>query len=340
MEVLLTGGMGYIGSHTAVQMIEAGMTPVILDNLCNSDKEVLNRIHTLTGKTVAFYEGDVRDKALLAKIFQEHPIQAVVHFAGLKAVGESVEKPLEYYDNNIGGSVALLEAMHAAQVKTIVFSSSATVYGDPAKMPITEETPLGETTNPYGTSKAMIERIYQDFYKTHHNEGWSIILLRYFNPVGAHKSGIMGEDPQGYPNNLFPYVSQVAVGRLPKINVYGNDYNTKDGTGVRDYIHVTDLADGHVVALQKLAGVDNCHIYNLGTGQGSSVLDVIHAFNKACGKELPYEICPRRAGDIATSYASPAKAKADLGWETHFDLQDMVNDTWNWQSKNPMGYKK
>ncbi len=336
MKVLVTGGMGYIGSHTCVQMIKAGMEPVIVDNLCNSKALVLERIEALTGVRPVFHEGDVRDEAFLNRVFSQHNIKAVIHFAGLKAVGESVVKPLEYYDNNITGSLVLVRAMRKAGVKSIVFSSSATVYGDPDVVPITEASPVGATTNPYGRSKYMVEECLSDFY--HAQPDWSITLLRYFNPVGAHPSGTMGEDPQGIPNNLMPYIAQVAVGRREKLSVYGNDYPTPDGTGVRDYIHVMDLADGHIAALHSLRTKEGLHIYNLGTGRGSSVLDMVKAFSNACGHSIPYEICERRAGDIAECWASTAKAEKDLGWKATRTIADMTSDTWRWQSNNPEGY--
>jgi len=341
MKVLVTGGMGYIGSHTCVQMINAGMEPIILDNLCNSSEEVLNRIEALTQKRPVFYQGDVRNEALVDHVFSENKdIHAVIHFAGLKAVGESVQKPLEYYDNNVNASLVLLRCMRKANVKNLIFSSSATVYGDPAVVPITEDTPIGGTTNPYGTSKLMVERCISDFYaSTKGEQGWSLALLRYFNPVGAHPSGTMGEDPQGMPNNLMPFIAQVAVGRRDHLSIFGNDYDTPDGTGVRDYIHVMDLADGHIAALNALQDKEGLHIYNLGTGKGTSVLEMVNAFSQAAGKKIPYEICPRRPGDIATCYASTDKAAKDLGWKAKYSLADMTQDSWHWQSKNPNGYK-
>ena len=337
MKVLVTGGMGYIGSHTCVQMIEAGITPVIIDNLCNAKREVLNRIKNLTQTTPVFYEGDVRDETLLDRVFSEQKIDSVVHFAGLKAVGESVAKPLEYYDNNVNGSLVLARAMRKAGVKSLVFSSSATVYGDPASVPITESFPTGATTNPYGRSKYMVEECLRDLF--HAEPDWSITLLRYFNPVGAHPSGTMGEDPQGIPNNLMPFIAQVAVGRRDHLSVFGDDYATPDGTGVRDYIHVMDLADGHIAAIRGVGNKAGLHIYNLGTGQGSSVLDMVNAFIAACGHDVPYQICPRRPGDIAECWASTAKAEADLGWKATRTIEQMTADTWNWQSKNPNGYE-
>ncbi|WP_332397213.1 UDP-glucose 4-epimerase GalE [Vibrio metschnikovii] len=336
MSVLITGGMGYIGSHTCVQMIEAGLEPIIIDNLCNAKTEVLNRIEVLTGKKPTFYQGDVRDEALLDSIFSAHTIQAVIHFAGLKAVGESVSKPLEYYDNNVNGSLVLTRSMRKAGVKTIVFSSSATVYGDPKVVPITESSPTGATTNPYGSSKHMVEQCLSDLFVA--EKDWSITLLRYFNPVGAHPSGSMGEDPQGIPNNLMPFIAQVAVGRREKLSVFGDDYATSDGTGVRDYIHVMDLADGHIAALNTVGKKAGLHVYNLGTGKGSSVLEMIAAFSDACGKPVPYEVCPRRPGDIAQCWASTEKAERELGWKAQYTLAQMTADTWHWQVKNPNGY--
>ncbi|PNH77773.1 UDP-glucose 4-epimerase GalE [Vibrio diazotrophicus] len=336
MAVLITGGMGYIGSHTCVQMIEAGLEPIIIDNLFNSKVEVLNRIEALTGKQPKFYQGDVRDEVFLDSVFSEHDIQAVIHFAGLKAVGESVAKPLEYYDNNVNGSLVLARCMRKAGVKSLIFSSSATVYGDPEVVPITEESPVGATTNPYGRSKFMVEECFRDLF--HAEKEWSITLLRYFNPVGAHPSGTMGEDPQGIPNNLMPFIAQVAVGRREKLSVFGNDYPTHDGTGVRDYIHVMDLADGHIAALKAVGELSGLHIYNLGTGKGSSVLEMAEAFGAACGKPVPYEICPRRSGDIAECWASTAKAERELGWKATRSVAEMTSDTWKWQSNNPQGY--
>lgn len=336
MDVLITGGMGYIGSHTCVQMIAAGMTPIMVDNLCNAKAEVLNRIEALTGVRPALYQGDIRDEAFLDSVFAKHDVQAVIHFAGLKAVGESVSKPIEYYDNNVNGTLVLVRSMRKAGVKSLVFSSSATVYGDPQTVPITETSPTGATTNPYGRSKYMVEQCLADLVVA--EPEWSITLLRYFNPVGAHPSGTMGEDPQGIPNNLMPFIAQVAVGRREKLAVFGNDYATPDGTGVRDYIHVMDLADGHIAALQVVGTQAGLHIYNLGTGKGSSVLDMVNAFSQACGKAVPYEICPRRPGDIAECWASTEKAQRELGWQAKLSLADMTADTWRWQSNNPQGY--
>lgn len=336
MKVLVTGGAGFIGSHTVVELLNSGYEVVIIDNLANAKKESLIRIEKITGKKAAFYEADVRDSNALETIFSAHKIDWVIHFAGLKAVGESVQKPLEYYDNNLYSTLVLLQVMRAHGVKNFVFSSSATVYGDPERLPLDEDCRLS-TTNPYGTTKLMQENILKDLWASDHE--WNIAILRYFNPVGAHESGLIGEDPKGIPNNLMPYVAQVASGKLKSIGVFGNDYSTPDGTGVRDYIHVVDLARGHVAAIGHLksAGV---HIYNLGTGNGYSVLNMIHAFSKACGKDLPYEIKPRRAGDIAACFATSAKAEKELGWKAEYDLEKMCADQWNWQKNNPNGYEK
>ena len=336
MKVLVTGGMGYIGSHTCIQMIEAGIEPIILDNLGNSKVAVLDRIEALTQVRPVFYQGDIRDEAFLDSIFAEHTISSVIHFAGLKAVGESVAKPLEYYDNNVNGSLVLARSMRKANVKSIVFSSSATVYGDPAIVPITENSPTGATTNPYGRSKYMVEECFSDLFDAEND--WSITLLRYFNPVGAHPSGTMGEDPQGIPNNLMPFIAQVAVGRRESLSGFGNDYPTPDGTGVRDYIHVMDLADGHIAALKAVGEKSGLHIYNLGTGKGSSVLEMVEAFAQASGKPVPYTLCPRRAGDIAECWASTEKAEKELGWKATRNVMEMSADTWRWQSNNPKGY--
>ena len=336
MKVLVTGGMGYIGSHTCVQMINAGLEPIILDNLSNSKSAVLERVHALTGVTPLFYEGDVRNQAILSQIFSEQKIDSVIHFAGLKAVGESVEKPLEYYDNNVHGTLVLVDEMAKANVKSLVFSSSATVYGDPTEMPINELTPTGDVTNPYGRSKYMVEECLRDIHFA--DPTWSITLLRYFNPVGAHPSGTMGEDPQGIPNNLMPFIAQVAVGRREYLSVFGDDYPTPDGTGVRDYIHVMDLSDGHVAALNVVGQKSGLHIYNLGTGQGSSVLQMVNAFSLACGHDIAYKICPRRSGDIAECWANTQKAEQELGWKARYKVADMAQDTWRWQSENPQGY--
>ena len=334
--ILVTGGAGFIGSHTVVELIQAGHLPVIIDNLCNASPQVIGRIAEITGYTPAFYQGDIRDRELLRRIFAEHPIQSVIHFAALKAVGESVKKPLEYYSNNVSGSLILLEEMQRAGVKSIVFSSSATVYGDPDTVPITETAPLGQATNPYGASKQMMERMMADLHTA--DPEWSVILLRYFNPIGAHPSGRIGEQPNGIPNNLVPYVCQVAAGKLAELSVFGDDYPTPDGTGVRDYIHVVDLALGHVAALDKKSREAGVHIYNLGTGKGSSVLDIIRAFEAASGQKIPYAIKPRRAGDIAECYADPARAAAELDWHAARSLNDMMRDSWRWQSGNPNGY--
>ena len=336
MTILVTGGAGYIGSHTCVELLNAGYDVVIIDNLYNSNQKAVDRIEEITGKKVKFYPDDMMDRAAVKRVFDENKIDAVIHFAGLKAVGESVHKPIEYYRTNIGSTLNLTDEMRAHGCKNIIFSSSATVYGDPAEIPITENCPKGTCTNPYGWTKWMQEQILTDIHTA--DPEWNVILLRYFNPIGAHKSGLIGEDPKGIPNNLLPYVAQVAIGKLPEINVFGNDYDTPDGTGVRDYIHVVDLARGHVKAIERFAKKDGVFICNLGTGHGYSVLDVIHAFEKACGKELPYVIRERRPGDIATCYSSPAKAEKELGWIAEYDLEDMCRDSWNWQQKNPNGY--
>ncbi len=338
MAIMVTGGCGYIGSHTCVQLINSGYEPVIVDNLYNSKKVVLDRIEKITGKKPKFYEGDVRDRPFLDRIFQENQIESVIHFAALKAVGESVHKPLEYYDNNVYGSIILLQAMRAANVKNMIFSSSATVYGTQPIVPYVETMGTGEPTQPYGRSKLFIEKILQDLNKA--EKGWSISLLRYFNPVGAHPSGLMGEDPQGIPNNLMPFITQVAIGIRPSLSVFGNDYDTPDGTCVRDYIHVMDLADGHLAAMKYSQKQNGIHIFNLGSGKGNSVLEVIHAFEKASGKKLPWHYAPRREGDLAAYWADATKAKQLLHWETHKSLQDMVQDSWNWQNKNPKGYEE
>ena len=336
MTILVTGGAGYIGSHTCVELLNAGYDVVIIDNLYNSSQKAVDRIEEISGKKVKFYPDDMMDRAAVKRVFDENKIDAVIHFAGLKAVGESVHKPIEYYRTNIGSTLNLTDEMRAHGCKNIIFSSSATVYGDPAEIPITENCPKGTCTNPYGWTKWMQEQILTDIHTA--DPEWNVILLRYFNPIGAHKSGLIGEDPKGIPNNLLPYVAQVAIGKLPEINVFGNDYDTPDGTGVRDYIHVVDLARGHVKAIERFAKKDGVFVCNLGTGHGYSVLDVIHAFEKACGKELPYVIRERRPGDIATCYSSPAKAEKELGWTAEYDLEDMCRDSWNWQQKNPNGY--
>ena len=337
-KILVTGGAGYIGSHTVVELIEAGYDVVVVDNLSNSSKESLNRVEQITGKEVKFYENDIADMEAMDKIFSKNDIDAVIHFAGLKAVGESVEKPLEYYKNNIAGTLNMCEVMRKHNVKNIVFSSSATVYGDPETVPITEECPKGVCTNPYGWTKSMLEQILSDFNVA--DPEWNVILLRYFNPIGAHKSGMIGEDPNGIPNNLMPYITKVATKQLEKLNVFGDDYPTPDGTGVRDYIHVVDLAKGHVKALKKIVENPGVKIYNLGTGNGYSVLEVVKNFEEASGVEIPYVIAPRRAGDIAECYADPSLAKEELGWEAEFGIKEMCADSWNWQKNNPSGYTK
>ena len=337
-KILITGGAGYIGSHTALELLNEGYEVVVYDNLCNSSQESLRRVEELTGKTVKFYEGDVLDGAALEAMFRAENVDAVIHCAALKAVGESVQKPLEYYQNNITGTLTLMDVMNRVGVKNIVFSSSATVYGSPEEMPITESCPKGQCTNPYGWTKSMMEQIMSDVQKA--NPDWNVILLRYFNPVGAHKSGRIGEYPKGIPNNLMPYISQVAVGKLEKLGVFGNDYNTPDGTGVRDYIHVVDLAIGHVKAINYIFTNPGLDVINLGTGVGYSVLDMVKAFSKACGKEIPYEIKPRRAGDIDMCYADPSKALKVLGWKAERGLDEMCEDTWRWQSQNPNGYRE
>lgn len=339
MRILVTGGAGYIGSHTCVELLEQGHEVVVADNLCNSSEVSLERVKQITGKSVTFYKADLLDKSAMEEIFNKEKIDAVIHFAGLKAVGESVAKPLEYYHNNITGTLVLCDVMRAHGVKKIIFSSSATVYGDPAFVPITEDCPKGAITNPYGQTKGMLEQILTDLHTA--DPEWSVVLLRYFNPVGAHKSGLIGEDPAGIPNNLTPYITQVAVGKLKEVGVFGNDYDTPDGTGVRDYIHVVDLAIGHVKAMDKLASSEpDVRIYNLGTGHGYSVLQMIEAFSKACNKEIPYSIKPRRAGDIAECYADAALAKKELNWEAQRGIDEMCQDSWRWQSKNPNGYRQ
>lgn len=338
MAILVTGGTGYIGSHTVIELQNAGYEVIIVDNLVNSSREVLERIEELSGIRPAFYEADIRDRKAMEKIFEENKIDSVIHFAGLKAVGESVSKPIEYYDNNIGGTLTLVEVMREYNVKNIVFSSSATVYGTPAFVPITEECPKGSCTNPYGWTKSMLEQILTDMQKA--DPEWNVILLRYFNPIGAHKSGRIGENPNGIPNNLMPYITQVAVGKLDHLNVFGDDYKTHDGTGVRDYLHVVDLAIGHVKAIGKLAEKPGCKIYNLGTGNGYSVLDIVKAFEKANSIKIPYVIAPRRSGDIDECYADASRAKEELGWTAQFGIEDMCRDSWNWQKNNPNGYEK
>ena len=338
--VLVTGGAGFIGSHTVVQLLEGGYQVVIVDDLSNSSAVAVDRVKTIVGdeaaKNLTFYEANVLDREAMNKIFDTHQIDRVIHFAGFKAVGESVSKPVEYYHNNIENTLVLVDVMRNHGCKSIIFSSSSTVYGDPDNPPVTEEDPKKPATHPYGWTKWMLEQVLTDIHTA--DPEWNVILLRYFNPIGAHKSGLIGEDPKGIPNNLLPYVAQVAIGKLQCINVFGDDYDTPDGTGVRDYIHVVDLARGHVKAIQKLADKDGVNIYNLGTGKGYSVLDVIHAFEKACGKKLPYVIKPRRAGDIATCYSKCDKAAAELGWTAQYDIDEMCADSWNWQTKNPNGY--
>lgn len=333
--ILVTGGAGYIGSHTCVALLQAGYEILVMDNLCNSKVESLRRVETITGKKVSFVQGDVRDRKVLRDVFSQHVINGVIHFAGLKSVNESVEKPLCYYDNNVSGSVILAEVMAEFGVQMLVFSSSATVYGDPASLPIREDFPVG-ATNPYGRSKLIVEQIYTDLANS--DQTWRIALLRYFNPVGAHVSGTMGEDPSGLPNNLMPFISQVAVGRREQLTVFGNDYPTVDGTGVRDYIHVMDLAEGHVRALSWLQNQTGAHIFNLGTGCGYSVLEMVRAFELASNRTIPYRISPRRAGDVAEVYADAAKAERVLGWKAVRDVEAMCRDTWNWQEQNPLGY--
>ena len=339
MKVLVTGGAGYIGSHTCVELLAAGIEPVIVDNLCNSSAEAIQRVEAISGKAIVFHQVDITDAQALREVFRAHAPDAVIHFAGLKAVGESVSQPLRYYQNNVAGTLTLCEVMDEFGVRQLIFSSSATVYGDPSSVPIREDFPTG-ATNPYGASKLMVEEILRDLCKAPGNL-WKVSLLRYFNPIGAHHSGAIGEDPAGIPNNLLPYVAQVAVGRLPHLQVFGNDYPTPDGTGVRDYIHVVDLARGHLAALRKLRQADTdagCYTYNLGTGRGSSVLDIVRAFAEIAGKEIPYQIVPRRPGDIAECYADPVHAQEELGWKAEYDLKRMVEDTWRWQSQNPNGY--
>ena len=336
MKILVTGGAGYIGSHTCVELLEAGYDVVVVDNLYNASPKVIGRIKEITGKDVTFYEKDIRDLDAMNEIFAKEKPDTVIHFAGLKAVGESVRKPLEYYENNIAGTLTLCKAMRENGCKNIIFSSSATVYGNPAFIPITEECPKGVCTNPYGWTKHMLEQILTDIHTA--DPEWNVILLRYFNPIGAHKSGTMGENPNGIPNNLMPYITQVAVGKLKELGVFGDDYDTPDGTGVRDYIHVVDLAVGHVKAINKIKENPGVKVYNLGTGNGYSVLDVIKAFSKACGHDVPYVIKERRPGDIATCYSDASLAKKELGWEAQYGIDEMCADSWKWQSMNPNGY--
>lgn len=336
MNILVTGGAGFIGSHTCVELIEAGYKVIVLDNLVNSSKEAVRRVEKITGVSIPFYPVDLLDMDGLNKVFDAEDIHGVIHFAGLKAVGESVAKPWEYYNNNITGTLNLCKVMIDHNVKNIIFSSSATVYGDPAEIPITEGCPKGDITNPYGHTKSMLEQMLSDIYKA--DNQWNVVLLRYFNPIGAHESGLIGEDPSGIPNNLVPYISKVAVGKLECLGVFGDDYDTPDGTGVRDYIHVVDLAKGHVKALKKIEDGSGLSIYNLGTGTGYSVLQVVKAYEKACGKPIKYEIKDRRPGDIATCYANPSKAKEELGWEAVYGIDRMCEDSYRWQSMNPNGY--
>ncbi len=336
MNILVTGGAGYIGSHTCLELLQSGFGVVVVDNLCNSNPKSLDRVEALTGKKLRFYEGDVRDEALLRRIFAENEISAVIHFAGLKAVGESVSQPWRYYDNNLNSTLVLTKVMEEAGVQRIIFSSSATVYSGDNEMPLREDSRTGGCTNPYGWTKYMTEQILSGM--AHADEKWSVVLLRYFNPIGAHESGQIGEDPRGIPNNLMPYITQVAIGRRERLSVYGNDYDTPDGTGVRDYIHVVDLAKGHVAAVTYVTAHQGCEVFNLGTGTGYSVLDMVKAFEKANGVAVPYQIVGRRPGDLATCYADPGKSARVLGWRAEKSLEDMCRDSWNWQSKNPMGY--
>lgn len=338
MAILVTGGAGYIGSHTVVELQNAGYDVVVLDNLSNASEKALDRVSKITGKPVKFYKADILDRDALNDIFDKETIESCIHFAGLKAVGESVVKPWEYYENNIAGTLTLVDVMRKNNVKNIIFSSSATVYGDPAQIPITEECPKGQCTNPYGWTKSMLEQVLTDIQKA--DPEWNVMLLRYFNPIGAHKSGTIGENPNGIPNNLMPYITQVAVGKLKELGVFGNDYDTPDGTGVRDYIHVVDLAKGHVKALKKIEENPGLAIYNLGTGEGYSVLDIVKNFEAATGVKIPYVIKPRRAGDIATCYCDASKAEKELGWKAENGIREMCEDSWRWQSNNPQGYEE
>lgn len=335
MKILVTGGAGYIGSHTCVELLDEGHEVTVVDNLCNSNIESINRIREITGKDVAFFNVDISDKDKMEEIFAEKNIEAVIHFAGLKAVGESCEKPLEYYMNNVTGTLVMLQVMKKYGVNKIVFSSSATVYGSPENVPVKEDYPLS-VTNPYGRTKLMLEEILQDLYKS--DNQWNVILLRYFNPIGAHQSGLIGEDPNGIPNNLLPYISKVAIGELPQLNVFGDDYPTEDGTCIRDYIHVVDLAKGHVKAIESMKEGGGVQIYNLGTGKGYSVLEVIKNFEEVSGKKVPYKITSRRKGDVAVIYGDPSKAKEEIGWQAQYGIKEMCRDSWNWQKKNPKGY--
>ncbi|MDR2044083.1 MAG: UDP-glucose 4-epimerase GalE [Clostridium sp.] len=336
MAILVTGGAGFIGSHTVVELAAAGYRVIVLDNLSNSSRKALDRVEEITGRKTPFYEADIRDRKALETIFAEEQIGGVIHFAGMKAVGESVQKPWEYYENNISGTLTLVDVMRRRGVKNLIFSSSATVYGKPAFVPITEDCPKGQCTNPYGWTKSMLEQILSDIQNA--DREWNVILLRYFNPVGAHRSGLIGENPSGIPNNLMPYITQVAAGRRKELGVFGNDYDTPDGTGVRDYIHVADLAAGHVKAVKKLEENAGLEVYNLGTGIGYSVLDIVRAFEEASGVRIPYAIRPRRAGDIASCYADPAKAREQLGWEARYGIREMCEDAWRFQKNNPEGY--
>ena len=339
--VLVSGGAGFIGSHTVIELLQAGYEVVVVDDLSNASAQALERVRQIVGdeagQRLTFYEADVLDRAALNHIFNEHHIDRVIHFAGFKAVGESVHKPIEYYHNNLGSTLALVDVMRAHGCKSIIFSSSATVYGDPDSVPVTEQSPKKPATNPYGWTKWMIEQVLTDLHTA--DPAWNVVLLRYFNPIGAHESGLIGEDPKGIPNNLVPYVAQVAVGKLDAVQVFGDDYPTPDGTGVRDYIHVVDLARGHVAALDWMGGKTGVEVFNLGTGRGTSVLEVIAAFSKACGRELPYVLRERRAGDVAAVYGDASKAEREMGWKARYDIDDMCRDSWNWQSHNPNGYE-
>ena len=337
MNILVTGGAGFIGSHTLIELIAAGHNPVVVDNLSNASPEAIHRVEKIVGQPIPFYEVDIRDREGLEKVFSQHTFDCCIHFAGLKAVGESVQKPWEYYENNIGGTLVLVDVMRKHGLKNIIFSSSATVYGAPDTMPITEDCPKGTVTNPYGQTKSMLEQVLTDIQKA--DPEWNVVLLRYFNPIGAHKSGTIGEDPNGIPNTLMPYITQVAVGKLQQLGVFGNDYPTHDGTGVRDYIHVVDLAKGHVCALSAIEKKCGLAVYNLGTGQGYSVLDLVHAFEKATGVKVPYAIKPRRSGDVAECWSDPSKAARELGWKAQYGIEDMCEDAWRWQKNNPNGYR-
>lgn len=337
MNILVTGGAGFIGSHTLIELIAAGHNPVVVDNLSNASPEAIHRVEKIVGQPIPFYEVDIRDREGMEKVFAENAFDCCIHFAGLKAVGESVQKPWEYYENNIGGTLVLVDVMRKHGLKNIIFSSSATVYGAPETMPITEDCPKGSVTNPYGQTKSMLEQVLTDIQKA--DPQWNVVLLRYFNPIGAHKSGTIGEDPNGIPNNLMPYITQVAVGKLQQLGVFGNDYPTHDGTGVRDYIHVVDLAKGHVCALSAIEKKCGLAVYNLGTGQGYSVLDLVHAFEKATGVKVPYAIKPRRSGDVAECWSDPSKAARELGWKAQYGIEDMCEDAWRWQKNNPNGYR-